>query len=431
MSIQAECPACGNRGPVPESYQGRLVRCPRCKGAFQIAAAATNPAAAPSSSAKPPALPPAGGVPPVRRAAPTPPRPAANKEEIIEAEILAEEEEEHGGAYAISDSADTKPKKETRENSGIMREPPLRRRRPEDDQEDREEDDEHPAKGPDARRTMEEEYGDTDDDDDDRYSSRRLRQKRRKGEYSASRWDKVHLGLLLLFIGWCVFAGGFALQTLALIITIIKLASGSLTNGNVVEFFLKAGQILLLGGGICSLVGYGFCLAIPTNKRGCLGLAIAGTVLASLNVIFGFIYGLLPQFETAAVGRSKIGSVFVVGFPFVIIFLGAFKDLDFIPILLGLLFQAEVIVVAIFLWAVAHFWKSLSVAGSSMRLVILAGINAGVDLFIVFLPKMAPSGGSDSFKWIVWIVLILRNLSVLAQLIWFNLNIKGARDSID
>jgi hypothetical protein len=359
---------------------------------------------------------------------PARPKPSPEPEEIIEAEIM-EEEEEAGGAYGISGLADPKLEKETIEKRRNGGESPPKRRAGRQVEEGLKEE-ERAEKKSNSKRSMEEEYSDDADDEDDKFPSRRSRKKKKGAEYSPSRWDKMHLGLLLLFIGGCVLAAGFGSQTLALIITIIQSFSKSPSGGiGASKFFLQAGQVLIFGAGICSLVGYGFCLAVPTNRRGCLGLAIAGTILGILNLVFGFIYGLLFLFQDF--GNSSNGfEAYVVGYPLFSMVLGQLFSKEVIPILLGLLFQAEIIVVSVFLWAVAHFWKNAGVAQSSIGVVILAGINAGFDIFLFFLPRMAPSGGSATFDWILRIVVILRNLSFLAQIIWYSLNIKGTRDSI-
>jgi hypothetical protein len=159
-------------------------------------------------------------------------------------------------------------------------------------------------------------YADDRDDYDDRPPPRRLRRRDDEDDYDddyddrprpkvsqGSRWRKVRLGLLLVFIGACVYAGGYGLEQVAVLIQHLSSFSqprtleGFQSIGQVFDasrVIYRLGLVIVFGGIVTAIVGYVFCLFAP-NRFGSLGLAIAALATAGLGALLMIPYRLVGR----------------------------------------------------------------------------------------------------------------------------------------
>jgi hypothetical protein len=274
---------------------------------------------------------------------------------------------------------------------------------------------------------------DSDDEDEDEERPRRRRHKRRSAS-AASKWHKGVIGLLLVFISACILGGGFGIQELIhLILTVSSASSSGL--GTIVQI----AHFLIFASAIVAIVGYVFCMMVP-NKNGTLGLAIAAICLGGVNLIFHLQYHLLPMFDKSlwggafmATGGLNVGRM-------------VFFDLTgalIMELIAKLSFDAELIIVAIYLRTVSLSFKDYQGAQNSMVVVSLGAVHAGLQLILYILmlaslgqPRVrmaptAPDAGPGAIYYIGQILLWGAVVVFLIELVFYALTIFSTRDSIE
>src|SRR5262249_22753262 len=108
-------------------------------------------------------------------------------------------------------------------------------------------------------------------------------------------WFFPRLGLLLTFIGSCVWAGAFLLKLIGYLLFTIQVAqllSGSFSGaggGDASSVLFRVGEIVSVLGSLTALVGYVFCILGP-KERGKLGLAIAVTAVAGVDLLLSLVF---------------------------------------------------------------------------------------------------------------------------------------------
>ena len=140
-------------------------------------------------------------------------------------------------------------------------------------------------------------------------------------------WEKVRIGLMILFVAVCVWGAGFAIQALVLLLGAFSgpqyaslmdkllaqqqaapigqeqaiprfdLAVGLIAGAENLELartLLIFVQILSLFQTGIALTGYFFCLVVP-NRYGTKGLAMTLCVLAAVNALLVVMFKLLPM----------------------------------------------------------------------------------------------------------------------------------------
>lgn len=132
---------------------------------------------------------------------------------------------------------------------------------------------------------FEEDFLDEDEDDDFLPPPRSRSQGGRKGGKSGGggNWGKVGIGIQILAIGLCVFAGAQGLMVLANLISQITYSGRA---GIVVLW--KLGAFVSFGAVIAWIVGYSFCVLAP-KTNGAKGLAITLVSLGGVNLVLRFI----------------------------------------------------------------------------------------------------------------------------------------------
>jgi hypothetical protein len=113
-----------------------------------------------------------------------------------------------------------------------------------------------------------------------------------------SRWPRVRLGLLLVFIGMCVLAGAFALEMLAYLLFSAETIRSMLSRHphsadqpsmeTAFKVLQRISVLLQLAAAPTAIVGYVFCILGP-SKRGMMGLAIATTAVAGVSLVLLFV----------------------------------------------------------------------------------------------------------------------------------------------
>jgi hypothetical protein len=327
MSIVVECPSCGNRGPVPDSYAGRLVRCPKCTHSFTIGAHA---------KAAPPA--PAAKAPPVAAEPSSPQEPAAEDEVIDDVSVVEDE---------------PKPVRTPQERYGFRDEPKA----------------EPAAKKPRPRQRPEE---DEDYEEEAREVSRPTVRRRRPAA-AGPQWQKGRVGLLLVFIAACILASSFGLQQILNLI--VKVFTVSPNGLQAIFTILKFIQVLAFGQAIVALVGYVFCLMVP-NRHGTLGLGIAMVSLGGVNLLTRLQFQLIPVLRPG--GGIGVGGVLFEAFGLSGGLFGSFGFALAAATFIELLYAAEIIVVATYLRSVALSFKDYGGAQNAMVVVVLGSVHAGI-----------------------------------------------------
>ena len=261
--------------------------------------------------------------------------------------------------------------------------------------------------------------GDEDDEEEERPSRRTP-----DGGDPGAKWQKGRVGLLLIFVAACIFAGSVGVEDLlALVARVFTL---SLNAVETIVNISKVLHFLVFGQAIVAVVGYVFCVMVP-NKHGALGLAIAALSLGGINLITRLQFELLPLLGKG--GGFSIGSL-----------RDSSLESELLAITLRqLLFDAELIVAALFVRAVAVSFRDYQSAQNAIVVVILGGVHAGIRLissataFIVIgsagrRPMSRPGQGyhyfMEAFYWGAVVVF-------LVELAFYALTVFSTRDAID
>jgi hypothetical protein len=305
-TISFQCYSCHQVLKVGADKAGKRGKCPKCGTMLTIPIASAAPAPAPA----PP--PPAPAPPPLRA-------------EPVEDYVPAARVKPQGA--------------------------PARPLRAEPVEEAFDELEEVPPPRPRRRREEEEPY-----DDEEDYPVRRG-----PGFTPAAR---ARVGLLLVFIGFCVVAGAFALELIVYLITsieLIKALTGSMGDplgARATMTLWKIAFPLAFCGSLTAIVGYVFCIIGP-NRRGSMGIAIATLAVAAVGLIVTLIFRVLPVFGQEFMADRGVGggtSVFVAWF---------------LLVLPQLLFCAEIILFPFYLRAFGLARRKHWIADDAGRVVVL------------------------------------------------------------
>ncbi len=209
--------------------------------------------------------------------------------------------------------------------------------------------------------------------------------RRRQSEYydvrrrPPSKWHKVKLGFLLVFIGMCVLAGAFGFTLLGWLL--VNAGAGAMVGAVLV----RIGETIMFLGGGAAIVGHVFWLWI-SNRRGAFGFAIATLSVAGVLELFQIVH-------MASVYGSFLGGNTVVN------------------MLVGLLRAAHFMMIAFYLRALAQTVAdrigAQRLERSAMLNVILCACLAGLELIggIIVLAT-APSlilGGGTGYMVVRWL----------------------------
>ena len=246
---------------------------------------------------------------------------------------------------------------------------------------------------------------------------------------------RARVGLLVVFIAFCVIAGAFACDFIVYLIGSISLI-GALTGsggggggpedlGKAALIIYRAGAVLAVCGSLTALVGYVFCMIGP-NKRGSMGIAIATLVVAFIGLVLAVIFKLLPAFGESGFGGRLLSS----NSPF----FGWFMML-----LTQLFFCAEIILFPFYTRALALARKKYWISDASMRTMLL-GVGFTVVrvlgwIVILILINMSRSrnaspGMGKAMAWIMLLLLWAGNVLYILQQIQFLLLAFRTRDII-
>jgi hypothetical protein len=248
---------------------------------------------------------------------------------------------------------------------------------------------------------------------------------RQPGLSLRKRWGLVRIALLIVFISACVAAGAFGLQQIGMIIVSINMFSvlgGGFPGGGGMTAAMRIIQISLIISTLASvgaIVGYGFGVVAPT-RRGALGLIIATLAVAVVGLILSIVFRLVRAFrdDFAALGLGQ----------------GATVGQQILLIFVQLFFFAEILLLALFLWAVAVNFRSNRLARGSMGLVIYTGCAAGYHTIvplILMVFKPTTIGGAKALLVIALILYWIGAFIIIGMLVWLLVQLWRTRDVID
>jgi hypothetical protein len=213
------------------------------------------------------------------------------------------------------------------------------------------------------------------------------------------------VGLLLVFIAFCVVAGAFVLEFIVYLISsiqLIKVLTGSMGDptGRATLILWRIAFPLAFCGSLTAIVGYVFCVTGP-NRRGSMGIAIATLAVAAIGLILTLLFRLLPifgeEFITAQGGGART-SAFLAWF------------LVFLP---QLLFCAEIILFPFYPRAFGLARKKYWVVGDAGKVVVLGIVYSvvrvlGWIIILVLISAAESRSQSPGFgKAMGWIFLVL------------------------
>lgn len=215
---------------------------------------------------------------------------------------------------------------------------------------------------------------DDDEDDDDDFGAGRSKH----GLTKTRKRQLLSVGCLIVAIGTCVFSGSLVLSILAELFGEIGMAStrGTGSLQRVAANFLKISQVFIFVASIGLVTGYAFCLFTP-NKHGSLGLMIATLSVGAVNMVLRVVFRMIPAFTNDLLYDRALfavaGRAFDAGQGIMLIFM-------------ELMFCAEVMLLSLFLAAVARIQKDRVQRGDCMRTVwFMTGVASVVFLMSIFL----------------------------------------------
>jgi hypothetical protein len=301
-------------------------------------------------------------------------------------------------------------------------------------------------------------YADDRDDFDDRPRPRRRRRHVDEDDYDdewddrprpkgsqALRWQKVRLGLLLVFIGACVYAGGYGLEQVAVLIQHLS----SFSQPRTLEGFQSVGQVfdasrviyrlglvVLFGGTVTAIVGYVFCLFTP-NRFGSLGLAIATLATAAAGALLMVPYRLAGRpYLWGSVGPFdySLFSSFLFG-PSEQLFMIHLSPGSFIvSLIVDGCALTPFILFPLYLRALARARRDRALADDCMRLMTYSCCAVGFSLLwpLLSLPFLG-SGleGARVAGWVMWILHYINVGLFVGMLVWFLRTLSQAREAFE
>jgi len=235
-------------------------------------------------------------------------------------------------------------------------------------------------------------YDEAGDDDADDYDAddEELWQPVSSGMSQTRRWQLVSIGFLIVAVAMCFYAGSYALTLLGEFFReIAPAAKGSgvaRAGGN----FLRIASLFAVFSSIALVTGYAFCLFTP-NRYGSLGLIIAALSVGVVNMVLRLIFKLVPAFQNQLVYDR---SLFAVNG-------GQSTDVkqEFLLLFFELSAFAEILLVALFMAAVARIQKDREHKNDCMRTVWLVGATVGVFFVTAIFMTI-----SFSEKWPIYFI---------------------------
>jgi hypothetical protein len=274
------------------------------------------------------------------------------------------------------------------------------------------------------------------------------------------KWWFVRLGILLVAVSASVLAGGALLVAVGEMIRFVKILSvpfdqttptnfeEAIQRRAAQEYILggfgndaakvlgRIGDGLLFAGGIAAVVGYVFCVLVP-NRKGTLALAIVALSLGAVNLIFNLLTKIIPMMRDSMAGGKEL---ILPGLAFMSDSLGGAYALS---LMVALPYFAEIILFAIFLWAVGRSVRSRWLSGTSMGIMIFACVVAGlqiVSMTMTFIAYNRPEAvlefliqGKPLSKGMLIVSSVIHLLAMLAfvgLLIWYTLFLFAARSEV-
>ncbi len=216
-------------------------------------------------------------------------------------------------------------------------------------------------------------------------------------------WKHVRLGLLLVFIGFCVIAGAFALQLIGyLLFTIntIQALSGRPSGGMGAPAFAilwRIAEVIGVCGTLTAVAGYVFCILGP-KQRGALPLAITTVSVTGVYLLLTVIF--------------KLPFLFSQGFG---LFGGRGVALTwFMQVGIQLLFCAELVLFPLYLRAVGYLRNRPRHASSCMVPLFLAAGYGVLRLIAWVLGYVVIRSESEPSRGLIWITILLLWLGSIA-----------------
>ncbi|MBI3407524.1 MAG: hypothetical protein HY040_04110 [Planctomycetes bacterium] len=424
--ITFQCYACNQRLRVGADKGGKKTKCLKCGTVLTIPVAAVEPEVLSPEMIEEPAPPPTRLIKPQpnrpaedfrfdrEEARPTKRRPrdeSSRKEEAEEDRPRKRRRDEDDQTEAprkrrreeADEDADDRPRKRISRGEDEEERPRKRRSQVEDEVEQprkkrRDEDEERPR-----RRHAEE-------DEEDEEDSERGREKK-------TDWDKVGLGMLVCFIAVIVFAAGYLIEQLGVVMFTMAAFENTgqeiPTSTAALNIWKIAVWILPLGV-LGSLAGQVFWI-FTNNKRSaliwafaCLGVTLAAlvcfVVFKSIGLYQGRVfYGPDILREPANLVDANIGRALLLS-------------------LANVFVAGQFIMMALYLRAQALNQRDSALAGSAMILVVFSGIVAVYQLLWPILTSVvitfrAPTRGPLAVSWIIYWIGALLTLLLLVVMI--------------
>ncbi|MCI0683109.1 MAG: hypothetical protein L0Y71_13490 [Gemmataceae bacterium] len=215
----------------------------------------------------------------------------------------------------------------------------------------------------------------TDDDDrprrgrDDDYAVRRR---------PASKWDKVKIGFLLVFIGVSVMAGAYAVELIGRLVSMIVYASGAFGASGVAFVFLRIGLIVAFVATIATIVGHVFWLFV-SNRTGALGFGIAALAVCGVYLVFQIVGRMIPAFQP-----------------------GLFRSHPLLTMFANMLAAAHFMMMGFYVRAVGMRLDEPYAERRGMLLVILSGALGGYELLSGIILTAASGIGGAVLYWLLF-----------------------------
>jgi hypothetical protein len=232
---------------------------------------------------------------------------------------------------------------------------------------------------------------------------------------------------------------------LLLTIEVVNRLSGNYLDagsGSAWATLIRIGECLSVGGSLTALAGYVFFIIGP-KKHGKMGLAIAVTAVAGLDLLLSLIFKLPFVFGSMGPVVEQVGpfgGVLVLRMDF-----GSW----FMLLICQLLFVTELILVPVYLRLVARDFRKNALGRNGLYTIYLTGAYGGLRLLVWILYyitmaaiiamfaidfrtrfDMRPPEPPRGLIWITLITLWLGSFAYLGQTIWYTIFLWKARDMV-
>lgn len=242
-------------------------------------------------------------------------------------------------------------------------------------------------------------------------------------------WSKVQLGMLLVFIGMCVFTVAYGIEHIfVLILTILTFGSGMNTSGEWMIIVLRIAVSLLMLGLVPILIGQVFW-CFTRNRSGALVIGIFAGSVTCLCLVWVLIfkaigiydslpdlpYGMLILLNFRNLAASRVGD------------LGHAVLHGMANVLVAITF----LMMGIYIRAQGLSARDRSIASKGLLIVIFASIAAGYQLLWPFLMRAFAGSsfgtGAQVATWIIYWIGVGWNIVLL---IYVLVSIRGAQHMI-